>query len=165
MLALLPLTALLAVSSSDEAVAALNREACVDGTLQLTPDRGELIDSSRMPNIAFFSDVDAKPKKVTYVRMKQPSKTFLMIETYAPGPSVKFETVCKVASRNLSQEAAEKAFFDGIVGKPKVFSARDGGHPNEPYVIDQPEAGLRKRLYAIGDWVMIETAIYAQQGQ
>jgi hypothetical protein len=29
-------------------------------------------------------------------------------------------------------------------------------------VIDQPKAGLRKRLFAIGDWVMIETSIYKQ---
>ena len=157
------LAALLTVAATDEAVVALNREACVNGILRLTPDRGELVDGSRMPDIILYSDVKAKRSSVRYIRMKRPPKTFLMVETFAPAKNVKFETICKIASRDLSQEAAEQIFSDGVAGKPKWTNARDSGRPYEPFVIDRPEEGLRKRLYAIGDWVMVETAIYREQ--
>jgi hypothetical protein len=159
---ILGLAALLAATSRDEAVIALNREACVDGTLRLTADRGRLTDGAGFPFIILYSDQRAERSSAKYIRMKSPSKTLLVIETFAPVKGAKFETICKIASRDLSQEAAEQIFFDGVAGKPKWSNARDSGHPHEPFVIDQPQAGLRKRLFAIGDWVMVETAIYHQ---
>ena len=153
------LAAALAATTRSQAVVDVYRQACVDGQLKLTPERGELIDISRMPDAIRYSDSLAKPRKTLYIRMKEPSRAFVLIEQYVPGPWAKFETVCKVASRDLTEEDAQTAFFDGVAN-PKFTDNRDGGHPYEPFEIDQPQNGLRKRLFVKREWMVIETAIY-----
>jgi hypothetical protein len=149
------------VPTSSEAAFEVYRQACVDGVFQLTPERGELIDSRRMPDIILYSDFSARGRNLTYIRMKKPPNTFLVIEKYDPDQKSKFESVCRVASREMTQKDVERAFFAGAPSQ-KYMDMRDSGHPFEPYVIDAPKAGFRKRLFVHDDWVMIETAIYKQ---
>jgi hypothetical protein len=40
------------------------------------------------------------------------------------------------------------------------LDTRDSGHPYEPYIIDQPASGVRKRLFVHDPWVSVETAVY-----
>jgi hypothetical protein len=164
MLALLPLAASVAGSSASPTVLDVYRQACFDGELQITPDRGELVDITRMPDIILHSDVRAERRQITYVRMKQPGHTFVMIEQFDPSPRVKFKTICKVASTQWTAKGAQTAFIAGTIN-PKIWDTRDPGHIFNPYVIDQPTNGLRKRLFVHDDWVMIETAVYAEPKQ
>jgi hypothetical protein len=162
MLPLLPLAASVAGSSASPTVLDVYREACVDGALQVTPD--ELVDSTRMPNIILHSDVQAERRRITYIRMKQPADTFVMIEQFDPSPRVKFETICKVASTQWTEKGAQRSFIAGTIN-PKVWDTREPGQIFNPYVIDQPQNGVRKRLFVHDDWVMIETAVYGEPKQ
>jgi hypothetical protein len=159
MLLVLPLVLAAATPTASEAVLKLYRDACVVGEFQLTPQNGEVVEGARMPGIALDFDT-IEPTKVLYVRMKEPADTDVVIEQFDGEAKAKFHSICRVASRSWGEREARMAFVDGIVGKPKVMDLRDGGHPFEPYEIDQPKAGLRKRLMVHDDWVMVETAIY-----
>jgi hypothetical protein len=131
----------------------------VVGEFQLTPQTGEIVEGARMPVIA-LSYESPEPSEAIYAQMKEPADTVVVIEHFDGEPRAKFQSICRVASRSWGEREARLAFVDGVVGKPKVMDLRDAGHPFEPYEIDQPKAGLRKRLAVHNDWVMVETAIY-----
>jgi hypothetical protein len=42
------------------------------------------------------------------------------------------------------------------------LDTRDSGHPYEPYIIDQPANGVRKKLFVHDPWVVVETGVYRQ---
>jgi hypothetical protein len=149
---------LLALAGSDPSVLDVYREACLDGQLQLTPERGELVEGARLPSVMYSDERFPEPNRVVYVRMKKPADTFVSIEQF-DSPKAKFESICKVASTRWVERDARLAFIAGTT-KPKVLDTRDGGHPYEPYIIDQPSNGIRKRLFVHEPWAVVETAVY-----
>jgi hypothetical protein len=159
MLFALPLVLAAAAPTASEAVLKLYRDACVVGEFQLTPQNGELVEGARMPSIALDFET-VVPTKVLYIRMKEPADTDVVIEQFDGVPKAKFQSICRVASRSWAEREARMAFVDGVEGKFTVMDLRDAGHPFEPYEIDQPKTGLRKRLTIHDDWVVVETAIY-----
>ena len=161
MLQWLLLAASASASNTAGPVLEVYREACVDGQLQLTPERGRISSRTQIPSIMYTEDSRNHPENVTLIQMKQPAKTFIVIEQFSRSSRGKFESICKVASTNWTETEARRAFVAGSVN-PKVLDTRDSGHPFEPFVIDQPAQGLRKRLFVNDDWVMIETAIYRE---
>ena len=108
--------------------------------------------------ISRSSEAPPYPNRTIYIEMKTPADTIVLIEQY-DSPKAKFESVCKVGSRHWIEKDARLAFIAGTTN-PKVLDTRDGGRPYEPYIIDQPANGVRKRMFVRDSWVEVETAVY-----
>jgi hypothetical protein len=153
------LAALLGASQPDASVLDVYRQACVDGEFQVTPERGQVFQGTRPPpGVSSTSEAPPRPDHTIYIEMKKPADTSVLIERY-DSPKAKFESVCRVTSRHWVEKDAQLAFIAGTT-KPKVLDTRDSGHPYEPYIIDQPANGVRKRLFIHDPWVAVETAVY-----
>jgi hypothetical protein len=113
-----------------------------------------------MPDIFFIAAQEDGPpaNRVLNIRMKVPPETYVSVKDYGTNRRSKFQTVCDVASRAWSDEDAGKAFFEGV-SHPKVITGPNG---IVLYLIDQPKAGIRKRLVSYQGWLMVETAIYRE---
>ena len=161
MFVLLSLVASVIEPVSAASVLDVYREACVDGEFQLTPDRGKLEESIKPGASVFnFPDGPPGPDHTISVSMKNPPDTYVVIERF-DSPKAKFESICRVTSRHWAEKDAQLAFIAGTT-KPKILDTRDGGHPYEPYIIDQPGNGVRKKLFVHEPWVAVETGVYRQ---
>jgi hypothetical protein len=153
------LAAIMGTPQPDASVLDVYRQACVDGEFQVTPERGTVFQGTRAPpGVSNTSEAPPYPTHTIYIEMKKPADTSILIERY-DSPKARFESVCKVTSRHWVEKDARLAFIAGTTN-PKVWDTRDGGHPYEPYVIDQPANGIRKRLFVHDPWVAVETAVY-----
>jgi hypothetical protein len=153
--------ALAGASTPDPSVLDVYREACIDGQFQVTPDRGTVVERKRPPLGVFnFPDGPPGPDHTTYIGLKKPADTFVVIEQFE-SPKAKFESICRVTSRHWIEKDAQLAFIAGT-SNPKVVDTRDPGHPYEPFIIDQPANGVRKKLFVHDPWVAVETGVYRQ---
>jgi hypothetical protein len=155
-LALLAVPAPHAVSAQ---VIQVYREACVEGGLRLTPERGRVVRWDDLPE--FARDLrwgDLEPDRTTYVAMKEPPSTYVALTHFKPGNHGHLASQCIVASRSIRIEDAAAAFFEGT---PKAHASRYLPW-SRWWDIDVPEQGYRKTLWIASHskYVVLQTTLY-----
>ena len=134
------------------------REACVEGRLRLTPDRGEIVGWKDVSEFARWTRWgDERQDQTTYVRMKQPPRTYVLLTHYKPNKG-RLASECIVASQSIRFEDAAAAFLEGT---PKVQAAQGCPHCRW-WDIDMRDQGYRKTLWvsALSKYVVLETTLY-----
>jgi hypothetical protein len=135
--------------------------ACNLGELRLDPSEATVSDGSKgsTPDSVWTW---GKPQTVTYVTLKYPRYTTILITTYKPKYPQQMRRVCQVRSNAISREDAERGFL-AAVQKPKVTHDMNPARARTPFEIDRPKEGFKKRLmfYDAG-WVVMETGLYKE---
>jgi hypothetical protein len=135
------------------------REACVEGGLRLTAERGRVVRWEELPE--FARDLrwgDLEPDRTTYVAMKAPPSTYVALTHFKPGNRAHLASECIVASRSIRIEDAAVAFFEGT---PKAHPIRYLPW-SRWWDIDVPEQGYRKTLWVASHskYVVLQTTLY-----
>jgi hypothetical protein len=140
-------------------VADIYQRACVSGEFRLSRKDGHVVDRGRLPVIAQYLDVPYPAERSSHIRFTYPARTFLIVYHYPADTRANFRTICRVASRSLTERDATTAFVEGE-DPGKIWQKLDGRQPYEPAEIDNRQAGYRKRLFFRDEWIMLETAVY-----
>ena len=147
-----------------KAVADVYREACVKGELRLSPDRGSVVGRGKVPGIA-LPYAFRKLENATYVRMKHPRNTYVIIESYKPTRPGQLASICRVMSTEMLEEDAFRVFLEGEPASNvrRSLFLPPSSAPADPFVIDRPEEGYSKLLQFVDSWVVLQTAMFKKK--
>ena len=161
MIALLLMSSLSGLPPS-EAVLMAYHMACNVGELRLDPSEAAVSDGKDRSTPFSLSWKWGTPKTLTYISLKYPRSTYIIIATYNPKYPQQMARVCQVESNAITRQDAERGFLSAVQ-KPNV--TRDYRHmgENPPFEIDRPKEGFRKRLmFFDAGWVVMETGFYKE---
>ncbi|SRR5258708_594187 len=143
--------ALLVQAASTPSVAAANsaieayREACIEGSLKLSPSRGRIVKPDAHLDVVDFVTPDGSIASQTAVELYGARSTFLIITEYQRLQPKSIAKSCVLVSRSVSKREAMAAYLEGI---PEKVVTPDW-IPNmylSTWTSDHPELGFRKKL-------------------
>ena len=134
--------------------------ACNVGELRLDPSEATISDGKDGSTPYTLAVTWGVPEKLTYISLKYPTSTYIIIATYKPKYPQQMARVCQVETNVISRVDAERAFLSAVE-KPNVTQDLDPGRARPPLEIDRPKEGFRKRLmFFDAGWVVMETGLY-----
>ena len=134
--------------------------ACNVGELRLDPSEATVSDGKDSSTPYTLAVTWGVPEKLTYINLKYPASTYIIIATYKPKYPQQMAKVCQVETNAISRVDAERAFLSAVQ-KPNVRRDLDPGYARPPLEIDRPKEGFRKRLmFFDAGWVVMETGLY-----
>ena len=142
-----------------EAVLTAYHMACNVGELRLDPSEATIFDGKKRSTPFSLSVQWGVPETLTYISLKYPPSTNIVLATYKPKYAQQMARVCQVASNAITREDAERGFLSAVEKPNMTRSLRPG--VGNVFEIDRPKEGFRKRLifYDAG-WVIMETGLY-----
>ena len=158
-LALLMMGPSLGSPSASAAIKAF-REACVEGTLRLSPSRGRVLTDREITDFVQLRDGGRVKANRTVVKLNEPPSTYLVITEYGSLQRNSIARSCALVSASVSKQEAAAAYLDNLPDKaptPKWW-------PNmyiPEWTSDHPELGYRKRLRFRDDGsIVLEVGMY-----
>ena len=136
--------------------------ACNEGQLRLDPSEATVSDGKSGSTPYTLSLTWGAPDTLTYVSLKYPRSTYIIIATYKPKYPQQMARVCQVETNAITRQDAERGFLSAVV-KPNVTRDLNPARANTPFEIDRPKEGFRKRLmFFDAGWVVLETGLYKE---
>ena len=136
--------------------------ACNVGELRLDSSEATVSDGKKNRTPYSLSVHWGVPESLTYVSLKYPRHTTIVIATYKPKYPKQMARVCQVHSNAITREDAERAFLSGVQ-KPNIARDLTPVRSNIPFEIDRPKEGYKKRLmFWDAGWVVMETGLYKE---
>ena len=132
------------------------REACVQGSLRLSADRGRLLRKSEITDFVYISDFGRGKARRTVVKLNGAPSSYIVVAEYKDLQPKSIARSCALVSHDVSKADALGAYLDGLPDKvtPPMF------WPPQ-WMSDHPELGYRKRLRFRGDGTAIlEVGMY-----
>lgn len=142
--------------------AAINafREACIQGSLKLSPARGRVLRNNETTSFVDVIDWNRAKMRRTVVKLNTPSSTYLVFAEYKSVQPKSIAATCSLVSGYLSKEDAAAAFLEGL----PPYEPRPRWVPNMYFPVwtaDHPELGYRKRLRFRNDGsIVLEVGMY-----
>ena len=134
--------------------------ACNVGELHLDPSEATVFDGKDGSAPFALAVTWGVPDTLTYIELKYPRTTYIIIATYKPKYPQQMARVCQVETNAITQIDAERAFLSAVQ-KPNVTQDLDPGRARPPLEIDRPKEGYHKRLMFLdAGWVIMETGLY-----
>jgi hypothetical protein len=150
-----------AVDAGSQAAIEAFREACVQGSLKLSPTRGRILKEREITDFMDVVEGDRAIARKTVVKLVYPASTYLVLVEYKNLQPKSIRSTCALVSSAVSHEAAAGAFLEGL----PAYEPRPAWIPNmylRAWTADHPELGYRKRLRIRDDAsVVLQVAMYA----
>lgn len=121
------------------------REACIDGSLKLSPDRGRVLNESEITTFVDLFEWGRPTTRRTVIKLNSPPETYLVLADYTRLQPKSIANACSLVSGTISHEQAAAAFLEGLPD----HNLLPYWMPNMNLPIwtsDHPELGYRKRL-------------------
>jgi len=141
-------------SGNDVAIRAF-REACVEGALKLSPDRGRVLRKREITDFVYMPDF-GRAKHRTVVKLNGAPSSYIVVTEYKDLQPKSIARSCALVSHDVSKAEALGAYLDGLPDKvtPAMY------WPPQ-WTSDHPELGYRKRLRFRGDGTaVLEVGMY-----
>lgn len=132
------------VSSENPAISAF-REACVEGSLKLTPERGRILEGKELNEYMVQYGWDRTPAHSTIIKLAQSPTSYIVLNEYKNVQSRSIARSCALISRTITKEEAMAAFLEGLPDK-NVAPAWMPIMYLPSWTADHPELGYRKHL-------------------
>ena len=144
-------------------VVQIYEDVCSRGKLVVTPATGSIVKLSNFPaNVRRIVNYDRKARvtQSTFVMMKQPASTFIVVRHLNADGLGKTLVSCKVISNQISREEAVGAMSSYMNGVP-VRRKFDWGSYLPLWKSDDPIKGVRRNVfhYSTG-WIEMTTETY-----
>jgi len=146
-------------AGNDVAIRAF-REACVEGSLRLSPARGRVLKNREITNFVYLSDWGRATRRRTVVKLSQASSSYIVIAEYKNLQPKSIARLCALVSGDVSKEQAAAVYLEGLPEK----AGPPAWWPNirvPQWTADHPELGYRKRLRFRSDGsIILEVGMY-----
>jgi hypothetical protein len=149
---LLALSLFMQAQSPQPVVAARNpaieafQEACIEGSLKLSPSRGRVLKESEITTFMDVFDWDRGTSRRVVVKLNYVPSTYLVFADYKHLQRNSIASSCTLVSGAVSHEEAAAAFLRGL---PDSDDPQPKWWPNMHiplWTADHPQLGYRKRL-------------------
>ena len=141
---LLAPTASSATSPSQLAIQAF-REACIQGSLKLSRERGRIIEGKELNDYWVLYSWDRTPAHSTIIKLNQSPTSYLVLDELKYVQSGSIARSCRLISRDVTQQEAMAAFLEGLPDKD-VSPAWIPDMYLPIWTADHRELGYRKQL-------------------
>jgi len=136
------------------------REACVQGSLRLTPARGRILKDREITDFVYLSDWGWPTSRRTVVKLAGARSSYLVIAEYKNLQPRSLARMCALVSADISKDEAAATYLDGLPEKvttpmwwPNIYVPQ--------WTSDHPELGYRKRLRFRSDGsIVLEVGMY-----
>ena len=119
------------------------REACVEGSFKLSPERGRVLKPSEPYNFLDYLAFAESISHRTIVKLKEPPSTYLILTEYKQLQPQSIARTCALDSSSVSKREAMGAFLEGLPDKD--LSPRWIPDMYEPiWTAHHPELGYSK---------------------
>lgn len=119
-------------------------EACLQGKLKLTPERGRMLSEREGTSFRNYFNWVGSPSRVRIIKFNQPRDTYLFLVDFKDAPARKIERTCILSSPQLNVKDARNAFMVGTEAtRPRVWNW-NRYYPD--WELDEPKLGFRKFL-------------------
>ena len=147
--------------NASAAAAAVFKEACVEGTLKLTPARGRILKEDELTDFTSVLRWARPTSNKTVIKFNQPPSTYLIFADYEHVQPKSIARECVVVSRVITQDDAMAALMKTAPGmKPRATWIPNMYFPE--WTIDAPKRGFRARMRVRDDRsILLEIASYA----
>jgi hypothetical protein len=136
------------------------REACIEGSLKLSPDRGRVLKDREITDFMKVWDWYRGTSATTVVKLNQPASSYLVLAEYKNLQPKSIARSCALVSESVSKQEAATAYLQNLPDKtvtptwwPNIYIPL--------WVSDHPELGYRKRLRFRDDGsIVLEVGMY-----
>ena len=147
MIGLLVISALLqgvAASAADPGIQAF-KEACVEGTLKLSPDTGRVLKEGEITSFVDIFDPGRATTRRIVIKLNKPAETYIVLADYSHVQPKSIANSCALISATISHEQAAAAFLEGLPDRNLLpYWIPNMNLPI--WTADHPELGYQKRL-------------------
>jgi hypothetical protein len=136
------------------------REACVEGSLRLSPERGRILKESEITTFVDLFEWGRATTRRTVIKLNNPPETYLVLADYTHLQRNSIANSCSLVSGRVSHEQAAAAFLEGLPDRNLLPYWMP--NMNLPiWTADHPEAGYRKRLTFRNDGsIVLQIGLY-----
>ena len=132
------------------------REACVEGSLKLSPDRGRILRKREITEFVDISDWGGATARRTVIKLNGAPSSYIVVTEYKGLQPKSIARSCALVSHDVSKDEAAAAYFEGL---PEKETAPMWWPPQ--WTSDHPELGYRKHLRFRGDGtIVLEVGMY-----
>lgn len=143
-LALLQAGPLSVVAANNSAIEAY-REACVEGSLKLTPSRGRVLGPGEFDDFSDFLAWGQSQSRQTVIKLNDGPFNYIILTEYQHLQPGSVARTCALLSRSVSKREAMAAYVDGLPEKVVTSDWIPDMYVNK-WTSDHPELGYRKLL-------------------
>ena len=146
---------------ASQTVVAIFREACEQGSLNLTKRKGRILKSHEITDFMDVVDWSRVTSQHKVIALDYPRATYVIFAEYKELQPKSIANVCVVISPSISRVDAAAALREGTPNiEPKTTWRPNMYFPE--WTIDLPKLGYRKRMkFWNDDSVLLEVAMYA----
>jgi hypothetical protein len=143
-----------AAASEDNPAIRAFKEACVEGSLKLSPARGRILEDREITEFMQVWDWGRVKARRTVVQLNESPASYLVLVEYNKLQPGSIARSCALLSKSVSKGEAMTTFLQGIPEKyvPPTW-VRNMYRPT--WTSDHPELGYRKKLVFRDDAVSI----------
>ena len=137
------------------------KDACVDGSFKLSPERGRILDEREMAYFMDTSDMAGRVKShQMVVKLNGLSSSYLIFIEYKNSQPGSVARSCELVSKSVSEREAMAAFLDGLPDK-NVSPTWIPDMYLPVWTADHPELGYVKELRTRGHHgITLEVGLY-----
>jgi hypothetical protein len=136
------------------------REACVEGALNLSPERGRILKDREITDFVDVLDWSRAKAQRTVVKLSEAPSSYLVLAEYKNLQPKSIARSCALVSATVSKQEAAAAYLENLPDK----AVTPIWWPNmyvPIWVSDHPEQGYRKRLRFRDDGsIVLEVGMY-----
>jgi len=146
-------------SGGDGAIRAF-REACVEGSMRLSPSRGRVLKGREITDFVYIQDGGRTNAQRTVVKLNEPTSTYLVITEYGSLQKNSIARSCALVSGSVSKQEATAAYLENLPDKASIPMWQPNMYFPQ-WTSDHPELGYRKRLRFRDDGsIVLEVGMY-----
>jgi hypothetical protein len=136
------------------------REACIEGSLKLSPDKGRVLKEGEITSFVDIFDVGRATTRRTVIKLNQPPETYLVLADYTHLQSKSIASSCALVSGSIPHDQATAAFLDGLPDRNLLpYWIPNMNLPT--WTADHPELGYRKKLAFRNDGsIVLQIGLY-----